>query len=176
MKIFIIEGSTRQNKGTQTLIDHLMKANPHEEWQQLSLQKEPLAPFIDKRVEGEWDFAQPSLPILKKMLAADLIILASPVYWFSVSHLFKNFFDYWTFYMRAGQTPDPYFLSNKKVMTLLSASHKEGSEWVFGSIRQSVHYVKGKVVKEFIGLADRSGNVEAESLQEILSIDLKICN
>jgi len=173
VKILIIEASTRKNAGTQGHIDALIKANPKLSFEEISLLTEKLAPFVDQRSQNSWEYATPTLPLLEKMLASDLIVIATPVYWFSMSHLCKNFFDYWTFFMRAGKTPDSYFLKDKKVFTLLCAGHKEGSEWALGSIRESVKYVKGTVIKEFIGLSDREGNPNKNTLEEISQINLE---
>ncbi len=172
MKALVIEGSTREQGGTQAHIDALAQHNPGWTFEQLSLRNLNLPAFIDHRRDNDWSFAAPTLPILEKMLEADIIILASPVYWFSVSHLMKNYLDYWTFFMRANKTPDRFFLAGKKVFTLMVAAHAEGTEWVFGSLRESVQFVKGEVVGEFLGFADRDGVSEEASLAAISKISL----
>ena len=172
MKALIIEASTRAQGGTQAHIDALMSANIDWDFEQISLREIQLPAFVDHRVDSDWEFAAPTLTILRKMLAADLIILASPVYWFSVSHLAKNFLDFWTYFMRAELTPDRFFLKNKKVIPLLCATHTSGTEWAIGSIRASVEYVGGKILHEFLGIADRDGKPEAATIENIRKLKL----
>ena len=171
--ILIIESSTRDQGGTQKHIEALMSMHPDVQFEQITLRHFGLKPFIDHRKDGDWSFAKEALPLLEKMLRSDLIILATPLYWFSMSHLMKNFMDYWTYFMRAGLTPDRYFLSQKKVMTLIVASHLKDIQWAQGSLRSSVEFVHGNVVFEFIGLADREGIADESTLKNIRSINIK---
>ena len=86
MKTLIIQGSSRSTGNTSKIIELLMNHLP--------------ADVIDLRVKNisAYDYEHQNqyddfLPLMKEVVKYDLIILVTPVYWYSMSGLMKNFLD-----------------------------------------------------------------------------------
>ena len=86
-RIVCLLGSSRRNGNTGMIADAVLEELPGALLVDLSNQT--IAPYdYDSPQEGD-DF----LAIVRRMLDADAIIFASPVYWYAMSGLMKNFFD-----------------------------------------------------------------------------------
>ncbi len=87
MKRLIIQGSSRSGGNTNKVIKVLQNEL---EFDVLDLKNKNIAPF-------DYDFNNQNddfLPIIKKIADEyDLIVFATPVYWYSMSGIMKNFFD-----------------------------------------------------------------------------------
>ena len=87
MKKIIIQGSSRSDGNTNKIVNHLMN--------------EIACDFVDlaQKDIGHYDYEYKNqdddfVPLIKKIVEDyDLIIFATPVYWFTMSSLTKIFFD-----------------------------------------------------------------------------------
>lgn len=83
----IILGSARHDSDTKRFVDMLTEGIPHE---RIDLLEHPVAPYnYDEKYPANDAF----LKITEKMLEHDTIVFATPVYWYAMSALMKNFFD-----------------------------------------------------------------------------------
>lgn len=108
--------------------------------------------------------------LFREMLDADLIVIASPLYWYAVSGLMKNFIDHWLAFMKSPELSQPEFLEGKRLFPLIVGS--EGAERsdaaaAFKMLQLSGEYLNAKVMAGFLGEGDRQGRATAESLQRI---------
>lgn len=86
-KALIILGSARSNGNTQKVIQQLQQ---HTNVDQIDLLQKKLAPFRYEMEADKDDF----LPIIKQFINDyELMIIATPVYWYTMSAVMKNFFD-----------------------------------------------------------------------------------
>lgn len=86
MKTLIIQGSSRSTGNTSKIIELVRSQLP--------------ADVVDLRLKniGAYDYQHQNqnddfLPMMKEVVKYDLIILVTPVYWYSMSGLMKNFLD-----------------------------------------------------------------------------------
>ncbi|GGD12247.1 flavodoxin family protein [Pontibacillus salipaludis] len=99
MKILTILGSSRRGGNTEYLVNEMMDGIQHTE---LFLGDYKLDPIIDER-HSEKGFTPSSDDyelVLEQLLSHDIIVFATPVYWFGMSAQMKIFFDRWSQYLR----------------------------------------------------------------------------
>ncbi|KAA3625672.1 MAG: NADPH-dependent oxidoreductase [Bacteroidetes bacterium] len=86
-KILIVQGSSRSDGNTNKVVQFLRNEI---EADLLDLNTKNIGPFDYEFKNQDDDF----LPIIKDIADSyDLIVFATPVYWYSMSGLMKNFFD-----------------------------------------------------------------------------------
>ncbi|SHE77777.1 Multimeric flavodoxin WrbA [Seinonella peptonophila] len=95
MKITVVSGSTRENSNSEWLANRLIEG--HEvDW--LKLREYKIHPIVDQRhtpggftlVDDDYD------TLIKQVVNSDLIVFATPLYWYGMSGLMKNFIDRWS--------------------------------------------------------------------------------
>lgn len=90
MSTLIILGSARKDSHTRTLLQNVFNDTPHE-----------LVDLLDFNIstfdyEADYPKDDEYFDIVKKMADANVIIFATPVYWYSMSGMMKTFFDRFT--------------------------------------------------------------------------------
>ncbi len=102
-----------------------------------------------------------------KLLESDVIVLASPIFWFSVSAQMKLFID--RLYALHGK--DGYVLTQKKIATILvygdSNVDRSGVNNAIGSIEDLIRYMKSENIGIVHGTAYKIG--DAEKNKELMS-------
>ncbi|MEM8889069.1 MAG: NAD(P)H-dependent oxidoreductase [Bacteroidota bacterium] len=89
MKKVIIQGSSRSEGNTRSLIQYLQSQG---EFDLIDLKQYNISPYDYEHQNQGDDF----LPLMRKLVAYDLLIFATPIYWYSMSGILKNFFDRFT--------------------------------------------------------------------------------
>ena len=143
MKVLAIEGSTREDSATLIALQSFLKAKESNSNEILRLKNLDLPQFRDTRGGGEWALSPDVETLYEKMIAADHIVLASPLYWYSVSNLMKNFLDHWTYYLRHPKAPMKESMKGKNFSFLVVGSGPKNHlvEPVFHALRYSVEYI-----------------------------------
>ncbi|MGJ7913238.1 flavodoxin family protein [Neobacillus sp. LXY-1] len=105
MSIAIIYGGTRPNGNTELLTDHVVKGLTTEK---IYLHEHTIQPIIDKRhsSEGFQDRNDDYNSIIDRILPHDILLFATPVYWYTMSGSMKNFIDRWSQTLRDSNYPD----------------------------------------------------------------------
>lgn len=95
MRIAVLQGSTRDGGNTEQLTKVLMEGVPYTE---ILLREKRILPIHDQRhMEGGFDSVEDDYDeVIRQVLEHDVIVFASPVYWYSISGLLKNFMDRWS--------------------------------------------------------------------------------
>lgn len=88
-KIIVISGSSRANSNT---VNSLKTQLPWSSYELLELHKFKIEHYLYNTQKPQDDF----LAIIHQMISADVIVFATPVYWYSMSGLMKVFFDRFT--------------------------------------------------------------------------------
>ncbi|MEV6417951.1 NAD(P)H-dependent oxidoreductase [Kribbella sp. NPDC051718] len=97
-------GSARPGGNTEALARLAadgLAAEVKQKWVRLA--ELPLAPFHDLRHEGAGAYPEPTgneRELLDATLAATDLVIASPLYWYTVSTSVKLYLDYWTAWLR----------------------------------------------------------------------------
>ncbi|MBV8932700.1 MAG: NAD(P)H-dependent oxidoreductase, partial [Kutzneria sp.] len=101
--LFVL-ASSRLGGNTETLARMAAEALPDSvERRWIRLRDVPLPPFVDLRHAGIQAVSTPAgneKVLLDATLAATDVVIASPLYWYSVSADAKQYLDYWSGWMR----------------------------------------------------------------------------
>jgi multimeric flavodoxin WrbA len=95
MKVLAINSSSRKNGNTALLTNELLKEIPYTS---LHLRDYQIKPILDQRHEPngfdvvEDDYGQ----VIQQVLSHDILLFTTPLYWYGMSGLMKNFIDRWS--------------------------------------------------------------------------------
>lgn len=105
MTIAVIYGGTRPGGNTEQLTEEAVKDLTVD---RIRLNEYTIRPIIDGRhaEEGFPELDDDYKEVIDRVLAADVLLFATPVYWYSMSGIMKNFVDRWSQMMRDGDYPD----------------------------------------------------------------------
>ncbi|MNC51326.1 putative NAD(P)H-dependent FMN-containing oxidoreductase YwqN [compost metagenome] len=105
MKIAVIYGSTRTGGNTELLANHAVEGL---EADRIFLKDYRIEPIEDMR-HAETGFADRGddyNALIDRVLEQDILLFATPVYWYGMSGLMKNFVDRWSQTLRDENRPD----------------------------------------------------------------------
>lgn len=93
--MLIIDGGTRENGNTETLSNLIIKDVDSE---RIFLKEKHILPIADQRHDpaGFQAVDDDYLSVAETMLSHDIILFSTPVYWYGMSGLMKNFIDRWS--------------------------------------------------------------------------------
>ncbi|WP_189190827.1 flavodoxin family protein [Streptomyces albiflavescens] len=162
--LFVL-GSSRADGNTEILARKAAEQLPADvEQRWLSLAEHPLPDFVDLRRDSDHvrspAGSNPAL-LLEATLAATDIVIASPLYWYSVSSLTKRYLDYWSGWLR---TPGVDFKATLAGRTLwgvsaLADSEPEVAEPLIGTLNNSAAYLKMRFGGVLLGNGSARGDV-----------------
>jgi multimeric flavodoxin WrbA len=162
-KILVINGSSRENGNTEMFTSLILKDVPH---QSIHLRHHTIVPIVDKRhspegftpVEDDYD------SIIQSVLAHDILVFATPLYWYGMSGHMKLFVDRWSQSLR-----DPRFdfkkeMSKKKSFVIICGGDNPSIKAL--PLVQQFQHIFDYVGTEFIGYAIGKGNSPGEIMQD----------
>ena len=129
MKIIVISGSSRINGRTNDAIQGILE---NKNFTLINLSEKNIAPYKYHDQDKD-DFED----IINQIGEHDIILFATPVYWYCMSGLLKNFVDRITGLSKENVTK----LRDKKVI-LLANYHSNQSESIEGIFRKICLYLK----------------------------------
>ncbi|MBO8155702.1 MAG: flavodoxin family protein [Bacillaceae bacterium] len=93
--MLVLEGSSRPNGNTEALTNEVVKGI---ERTTIYLREKKVLPIIDKRhdPEGFSVVNDDHDEIMRKVLNHDILVFSTPIYWYSMSGVMKNFVDRWS--------------------------------------------------------------------------------
>lgn len=105
MSIAVIYGSTRENGNTEWLAEHVIKGLPVEK---VFLKEFQILPITDERHSqmGFQEVADDYNKVIERVMKHDILIFATPIYWYSMSGTMKLFIDRWSQTLRDQNFPD----------------------------------------------------------------------
>jgi multimeric flavodoxin WrbA len=169
--LFLI-GSARTGGNTEVLARKAAEVLPssvNQNW--LSLIEHPLPLFEDIRHEDGLEYriqTEHERTILDATLAATDIVIASPVYWYSVSAGVKLYLDHWSGWMRLDDIEFKKRMAGKTMwcVTVLSDEDFSAATPLIETLRMSAEYMKMTFAGTLIGYGSRPGDVlnDADSL------------
>lgn len=89
-QILVLLASARQNSDTRRLVQAVFGEVAHRE---IDLLEADIHPY---RYGKDYPPEDAFLEIMEKVLEAKVLVLATPVYWYAMSGVLKNFLDRWT--------------------------------------------------------------------------------
>jgi multimeric flavodoxin WrbA len=105
MTIAVIYGGTRPNGNTEILTEYAIQGLDVEK---IYLRDYNVQPIVDQRhaEEGFQEINDDYNSIIERILKHDILIFATPIYWYSRSGTMKNFIDRWSQTLRDPKFPD----------------------------------------------------------------------
>ncbi|WP_205685206.1 flavodoxin family protein [Peribacillus acanthi] len=112
-------GSSRKKGNTAYMVDRIMDGVNHVA---INLADHQILPIDDKRhtVDGFSLVDDDYEKILPQLLDSDIIIFATPLYWYGMSGHMKTFFDRWSQYLRDERFDLKGELSKKKAYVVVT--------------------------------------------------------
>jgi multimeric flavodoxin WrbA len=161
-------GSARQDGNTEQLARLAAAHLPAEvEQQWLRLSELPLDPFLDIRHSGDGRYPAATgneQVLLEATLTATDIVVASPLYWYSLSADTKLYLDYWSGWLRV---PGADFKARMQGKTLWAISTYSGgdpteAEPLLGTLRLTAKYLKMPYAGELLTAGNFPGDVHKD--------------
>jgi multimeric flavodoxin WrbA len=165
-KILIISGSARNNSDTTHYIEKVFSNRPHTH---INLLDSIIYPYDYAEVYPDDDGF---LSIAQQMLDHDVLVFATPVYWYSMSGRMKDFFDRFTDLMHVHK-PIGKQLKGKKLFLLAISASEELPEGFTIPFSETAGYFN----MEYGGhLAFNSDNPDEDRTEDINNFIQKIYN
>ena len=138
-KIVVINGSAREEGNTRKLIQHLLGADVPT----YDLVNMDVSQF---RYYQDYPRSDDFMIVVERMLEAQLIIIATPVYWFSMSGHMKVFLDRWTDLLSTHKAKGKS-MRVKKIAVISQSSSSE----MPASVSSPIELTAGYMNMEYIG-------------------------
>ncbi|MEU8848925.1 NAD(P)H-dependent oxidoreductase [Streptomyces sp. NPDC048564] len=163
-RFLFVLGSSRSDGNTELLARRAAEQLPEGvEQQWIDLAAHPLPDFEDLRHDS--DHVRPTQGnvalLLDATLAATDIVIASPLYWYSVSAPVKRYLDYWSGWLR---TPGIDFKATMAGRTLwgvtaLAHEEQEVADPLVGTLSNSAAYMRMRFGGVLLGNGSKPGDV-----------------
>lgn len=161
-------GSSRTGGNTELLARRAAEQLPADvEQRWLSLAEHPLPDFEDLRHDS--DHVRPTEGaaglLLDATLAATDIVIASPLYWYSVSASTKRYLDYWSGWLRTPNTDFKATLAGRTIwgVTALAHPEEEVADPLIGTLSNSAAYMGMRFGGVLLGNGSKPGDVLEDS-------------
>lgn len=164
MTIAVIYGSSRPNGNTDLLAEKVIQGI---EAEKVYLRDEQLQPIIDMRhsEEGFQDRGDAYNALLERILPHETLIFSTPIYWYSVSGLMKNFIDRWSHSMRDSKFPEFKSIMASKTAYVLAVGGDE--PYIKGlPMIQQLHHIFDFMGMTFGGYIIGNGNKPGDILTD----------
>lgn len=163
-RFLFVLGSSRPDGNTELLARRAAEQLPETvEQQWIDLATHPLPDFEDLRHDS--DHVRPTQGnvalLLDATLAATDVVIASPLYWYSVSGHVKRYLDYWSGWLR---TPGLDFKATMAGRTLwgvtaLAHEEQEVADPLVGTLNNSAAYMEMHFGGVLLGNGSKPGDV-----------------
>ncbi|MCA1031563.1 flavodoxin family protein [Bacillus timonensis] len=163
MNILVLYGSSRQNGNSEILTKAVINDIPHTE---IFLRDLHIEPIEDKRhcpggfqpVEDDYD------GVIEKVIEHDIVIVATPLYWYGMSGIMKNFFDRWSQSLRDSRFSFKDEMSRKKGYVVITGGDHPRIKAL--PLVQQFQYIFDFVSMEFSDYILGKGSRPGEILQD----------
>ncbi|MFS8204919.1 flavodoxin family protein [Streptomyces sp. CWNU-52B] len=161
-------GSSRDHGNTELLARKAAEQLPSDVTQRwLSLAEHPLPDFQDLRHDS--DHVRPSgdnrATLLDATLAATDLVIASPLYWYSVSAHTKRYLDHWSGWLRTPGIDFKDTMSGRTLWGVTALAHEEEAvaDPLVGTLNNSAAYLGMRFGGVLLGNGSKPGDVLTDS-------------
>ncbi|GAA1930278.1 NAD(P)H-dependent oxidoreductase [Streptomyces durmitorensis] len=163
-KFLFVLGSSRPEGNTEILARRAaeqLSSDVEQRW--LNLADHPLPDFEDLRHDS--DYVRPSgdstATLLDATIEATDIVIASPLYWYSVSATTKRYLDYWSGWLRIPGVDFKATLTGRTLWGVTALADKEPvvAEPLVGTLRNSAAYLGMRFGGVLLGNGSKPGDV-----------------
>ena len=164
-RFLFVLGSARAEGNTELLARRAAEQLPADvEQRWIHLAEQPLPDFVDLRHDSEYvrppsDTATGRL--LDATLAATDIVIASPLYWYSVSSLTKTYLDHWSGWLRTPGVDFRATMAGRTLWGIAALADEEPSvaDPYAGTLNNSAAYLGMRFGGVLLGNGSRPGDV-----------------
>jgi multimeric flavodoxin WrbA len=164
-RFLFVLGSARLDGNTELLARTAAEQLPGDvEQRWIRLAEHPLPDFAD--VRHDTDHVRPPAGsatglLLDATLAATDIVIASPVYWYSVSGLTKRYLDHWSGWLRTPGVDFKATLAGRTLWGIAALAHAEPSvaDPYIGTLNNSAAYMGMRFGGVLLGNGSAPGDV-----------------
>ncbi|MGW2646813.1 flavodoxin family protein [Streptomyces sp. NPDC001393] len=164
-RFLFVLGSARAEGNTELLARtaaEQLSGDVEQRW--IRLAEHPLPDFVDLRHDA--DHVRPPADsatglLLDATLAATDIVIASPLYWYSVSGLTKRYLDHWSGWLRTPGVDFKATLAGRTLWGIAALAHAETSvaEPYIGTLNNSAAYMGMRFGGVLLGNGSAPGDV-----------------
>ena len=160
-----LSGSARRDGNTDILAREAAAHLPEDTVQRwVRLADLVLPTFVDIRHEGDGAYPQPAGDarlLLDATLAATDIVIASPLYWYSVTAATKLYLDHWSGWMRVPHVDFRARMAGKTMwaITVVSDDDHRHADPLVGTLRLTAEYLRMNWGGTLIGFGNRPGDI-----------------
>ncbi|WP_217143411.1 flavodoxin family protein [Streptomyces sp. AC627_RSS907] len=163
-RFLFLLGSSRPDGNTELLARRAAEQLPPDvEQRWIDLAEHPLPEFQDLRHDS--DHRRPTEGnaglLLDATLAATDLVIASPLYWYSLSAPVKRYLDHWSGWLRTPGVDFKATLSGRTLwgVTALAHEEREVADPLIGSLNNSAAYMGMRFGGVLLGNGSRPGDV-----------------
>ncbi|RKT02328.1 multimeric flavodoxin WrbA [Streptomyces sp. 3211.6] len=154
------DGNTEQLARTAA---EQLPSDTEQRW--LDLAQLPLPDYVDARhADAPWPEQENEELLRQATLTATDIVIASPLYWYSLSSYAKRYFDYWSKWL---STPDPGFrtkMAGRTLWGVTAMAHRE--EIVAEPLVLTLHHTAAYMGMRFGGVLLGNGSRPGQVLDD----------
>ena len=163
-RFLFVLGSSRPEGNTEQLARaaaEQLPADVEQEW--ISLAEHPLPDFEDLRHDS--DHVRPTegnvALLLDATLAATDIVIASPLYWYTLSGQAKRYLDYWSGWLRTPGVDLKTALAGRTLwgVTALAEERQAVADPLVGALQNSATYMEMRFGGVLLGNGSKPGDV-----------------
>lgn len=172
-KFVFVLGSSRRDGNTEILARRAAAALPeHVEQEWIRLSELPLPVFEDNRHAGTGQYPEPTgnlRLLLDATLGATDLVIASPLYWYSLSAGVKLYLDHWTGWLRVPGLEFKARMAGKTMWAVAALSdERPKADPLIGTLRNCAEYLRMSWGGSLLGNGTAPGHVlnDAEALAE----------
>lgn len=168
-RFLFVLGSARVDGNTELLARTAAEQLPEEvEQRWIRLAEHPLPDFVDLRHDS--DHVRPAGGtatglLLEATLAATDIVIASPLYWYSVSSLTKRYLDHWSAWLRTPGVDFRATLAGRTLWGVAALADREPSvaDPFAGTLNNSAAYLGMRFGGVLLGNGSARGDVRKDT-------------
>jgi multimeric flavodoxin WrbA len=171
--VLFLLASSREGGNAEQLARRAAEALPPGtavEW--LRLEEHLRQPFRDSR-HAPGGYAKPGpklLALAERTMAADELVIVSPIYWYHLSSTAQHYFEHWSWWMRL---PELRFRERMrgKVLSLVTAHSSEEDDAVAEPPIQSLRLTAGYMALRWRGALIGHGSAPGQVLTDTRALD-----
>ncbi|MEU9403803.1 NAD(P)H-dependent oxidoreductase [Streptomyces sp. SID4985] len=168
-RFLFVLGSARTEGNTEFLARAAAEQLPsgvEQEW--LRLTELPLPEFADLRHDSDHVRPAPDTPagrLLDATLAATDVVIASPLYWYSVSYLTKHYLDHWSGWLRIPGLGFKEHMAGRTLwgVTALAGANPSVADPLVGTLNNSAAYMGMRFGGVLLGNGSAPGDVRQDT-------------
>jgi NAD(P)H-dependent FMN reductase len=166
--VLFLLGSARAHGNAELLAQRMGEhLSPGDECRFLRLADHPLPPFVDHRHDvGAYPVPQGSEAVLAEAtLAATDLVIAAPLYWYSVPASVKLYLDYWSAWMRVPGLEFRRAMAGKRLWAVCVTSDEDVAPAApfVDTLRLSAQYMDMEWGGALLAHGNRPGDVQRDA-------------